>query len=209
MLAKWWLELTHKFPSVEIDEHAVMPNHLHGIVVIAPTVGATLCGRPSVPATTHRASLDGDHTARDEGGHPHRGAPTLGDVVGWFKTMTTNEYIRGVKQLGWLPFQGKLWQRNYYEHIIRNEAEFHQIRKYIATNPARWAADPENPGAAQSGRGDPTWSPFPADARTGDAGALRYGRASTDRGHPRRRGLTNQTDSLRVASGLERPWERH
>jgi REP element-mobilizing transposase RayT len=52
----------------------------------------------------------------------HIGSP-LRNVVQWFKTMTTNEYIRHVKQNGWRPFNGKLWQRNYYEHIIRNEKE--------------------------------------------------------------------------------------
>lgn len=59
--------------------------------------------------------------------------------------MTTNEYIRGVKQLGWTPFDGRLWQRNYYDHIVRNEDEYHRIRSYIEANPANWAADGENP----------------------------------------------------------------
>ena len=62
-------------------------------------------------------------------------------VVQWFKTMTTNEYIRGVKNLGWQPFDGKLWQRNYYEHIIRNEKSYHNITNYIINNPAKWAED--------------------------------------------------------------------
>lgn len=58
--------------------------------------------------------------------------------------MTTNAYLRGVKHLGWPPYPGKLWQRNYYERIIRNERELDAIRAYIAANPARWADDPEN-----------------------------------------------------------------
>ncbi len=57
----------------------------------------------------------------------------------WFKTMSTNEYIRGVKNLGWAPFNGKLWQRNYYEHIIRNEKSYKNISKYIKNNPIKWA----------------------------------------------------------------------
>ena len=64
----------------------------------------------------------------------------------WFKTMTTNAYIRGIKQYRWQPFPGKLWQRNYYEHIIRDENDLNSIREYIITNPARWADDEENPG---------------------------------------------------------------
>ena len=59
--------------------------------------------------------------------------------------MTTNEYIRGVKQLGWKPFNVRVWQRNYYEHIIRNETELDRITRYIESNPARWADDQENP----------------------------------------------------------------
>ena len=63
----------------------------------------------------------------------------------WFKTMTTNDYIRGVKAMGWLPFPGRLWQRNYYEHVVRNEVELDAIRRYIDENPARWALDRDNP----------------------------------------------------------------
>ena len=58
--------------------------------------------------------------------------------------MSTNEYIRGVKQRGWPPFPGKLWQRNYYDHIIRNESELERIREYIVNNPLKWESDREN-----------------------------------------------------------------
>ena len=59
--------------------------------------------------------------------------------------MSTNEYIRHVKEHGWESFPGKLWQRNYYEHVIRNESTLNDIRSYIHNNPARWAEDQENP----------------------------------------------------------------
>ncbi|MFV0501013.1 MAG: hypothetical protein ACK5MH_05410 [Bacteroidales bacterium] len=65
----------------------------------------------------------------------------LRGIIQWFKTMTTNEYIRGVKQLGWDAFDGKLWQRNYYEHIIRNETSYLRIVEYINNNPANWKED--------------------------------------------------------------------
>ena len=61
--------------------------------------------------------------------------------------MTTNEYVRGIKMLGWMPFTGRLWQRNYYEHVIRDEKSLNRIREYILTNPARWDSDRENPAA--------------------------------------------------------------
>ncbi|HSE86752.1 MAG TPA: transposase [Candidatus Binatia bacterium] len=71
----------------------------------------------------------------------------LPTVIQWFKTMTTNEYIRGVKVASWPSFNRRLWQRNYYEHIIRNEDSLNRIRQYIIDNPARWAFDRENPAA--------------------------------------------------------------
>jgi len=62
--------------------------------------------------------------------------------------MTTNAYIRGVKTYGWTPFAGRVWQRNYYEHIIRDENALQRIQEYILHNPAQWAIDLENPTAA-------------------------------------------------------------
>lgn len=68
---------------------------------------------------------------------------TLGQAVQWFKTMTTNNYIRGVHQSGWEPFNSKLWQRNYYEHIIRSENDFNNAVVYIQENSKRWDSDDE------------------------------------------------------------------
>ncbi|MDR1592128.1 MAG: hypothetical protein LBS16_04500, partial [Prevotellaceae bacterium] len=70
----------------------------------------------------------------------HIGSP-LRAVTQWFKTMSTNEYIRGVKTLGWHPFNKKLWQRNYYEHIIRNQQSHQNILDYIIHNPENWQND--------------------------------------------------------------------
>jgi putative transposase len=61
--------------------------------------------------------------------------------------MTTNEYIRGVKTASWPAFNGRLWQRNYYEHVIRDDQSLNRIRHYIVDNPARWEFDRENPTA--------------------------------------------------------------
>jgi REP element-mobilizing transposase RayT len=127
VVAEWWLKLNSKFPSVQSDTYAVMPNHFHGIVTI---VGADPRVRPGPGA--------------------HAGAP-LPTIMQWFKTMTTNAYIRGVKEHDWRAFSGKLWQRNYYEHVIRTERELTLIREYIADNPLQWHLDRENP-AATAGR---------------------------------------------------------
>jgi len=122
MIEKWYFELMNKFPDIQYGEHIVMPNHIHCII---QNVGADLCVCPNKVGE-------------------HIGSP-LRDVVQWFKTMTTNEYIRHVKQNGWKTFNGKLWQRNYYEHIIRNENDLNQIREYIINNPLKWDLDKENP----------------------------------------------------------------
>ena len=79
-------------------------------------------------------------------GQPQGIAPTVknitvGDMVGAFQSIVTVEYIRGVKTLGWPPFAGKLWQRNYWEHIIRNEQSYQRIANYIINNPAKWEDD--------------------------------------------------------------------
>lgn len=67
--------------------------------------------------------------------------PSVSDVVGWFKASTTNYYIRGVKKGRFPGFDRRLWQRNYYEHIIRTGVAHNQIDEYIQTNPQRWADD--------------------------------------------------------------------
>ena len=67
----------------------------------------------------------------------HTGAP-LQEVLKWLKTQTTNEYISGVKSGLYRPFQKSVWQRGYYDHIIRNEQDLQECRKYIQSNPARW-----------------------------------------------------------------------
>ena len=68
----------------------------------------------------------------------------ISTVVQWFKTMTTNHYIRGVRQNGWQPFEGRLWQLNYWERIIRDENEHQHIADYIINNPIDWANDKLN-----------------------------------------------------------------
>lgn len=67
----------------------------------------------------------------------HAGPP-LQEILDWFKTMTTNEYIKGVKNGLYEPFDKSFWQRGYYEHIIRDENDLYEIRNYIKNNPQKW-----------------------------------------------------------------------
>ncbi|HOP10803.1 MAG TPA: transposase [Oscillospiraceae bacterium] len=70
-----------------------------------------------------------------------RESASLPQIIGWFKTMTTNDYIKGVKNRLCKPFHKHLRQRNYYEHVIRNEKDLNEIRKYIVENPLKWTLD--------------------------------------------------------------------
>jgi REP element-mobilizing transposase RayT len=63
-----------------------------------------------------------------------------------YKTLTTKRYIDGVKNNHWQRFNKKLWQRNYWEHIVRNENEYYRIAQYIVNNPKKWAMDKLNGG---------------------------------------------------------------
>jgi REP element-mobilizing transposase RayT len=137
MVERWWKELNHKFPHIRTDAFAVMPNHIHGIIVIEPVKPV-----PDTQLGAH-AGAPRPGGSDDESG-AHTGAP-LPEIVQWFKTMTTNEYIRGVRQFCWPAFRCRLWQRNYYEHIIRGEESLNRLRRYIAENPLRWHLDRENP----------------------------------------------------------------
>jgi putative transposase len=123
MVERWWTKLESNFPALETDFYVVMPNHFHGITLLAENTASAL------PACRQGA---------------HMGAP-LQKIMQWFKTMTTNEYIHGIKEHGWPHFKGSLRQRSFYDHVIRDEASLNRIREYISTNPLRWDLDRENP----------------------------------------------------------------
>ncbi|GMT42692.1 MAG: hypothetical protein IEMM0002_1103 [bacterium] len=131
MVKTWYLKLPNKFPDIKCDEHVVMPNHIHAIIQNVGTDQGELVGADP------RVCPDNEQGERT-------GSP-LPRVIQWFKTMTTNAYIRGVRQNQHLSFPIKLWQRDYYEHIVRNENALNRIRGYIRNNPLQWELDRENP----------------------------------------------------------------
>jgi len=149
-----WFRIPMQFPTIQLDEHITMPNHFHGIIQIVggETVGVPLVGTQPGDMAAFRAPTRGAPTATPGGvaafRAPTRGAPTLGDVVGAFKSQTTDEYIMGVHQVDWPRFPKRFWQRNYYDHVIRDHDELEKIRDYIRKNPLMWTLDrynPENP----------------------------------------------------------------
>ncbi len=122
LIYKWWHKIPKRFINISIDEFAIMPNHIHGIIEIH----------------------DHDGQTRTVEGQPQGVAPTaikLGDIVGWFKSMTTNEYIKNVRAGQFDSFKKRFWQRNYYEHIIRDDDDLNRIQNYIINNPANWKND--------------------------------------------------------------------
>ena len=153
MVGNVWQDLNKRFPEVKTDVCVVMPNHIHGIIwlVGAPLVGARNDDLGSalgdgIRATTRVAPTLGLRASLGDGIRATtRVAPTLGQVIGAFKSITTDQYVDGVKRCGWAPFPGKVWQRNYYEHVIRNDRTLNAIRNYIEANPSQWENDPENP----------------------------------------------------------------
>ena len=119
IIAEEWMRSSEIRKEIKLDEFVVMPNHIHGIVMITESsVGAT--GRSPLPKGPARKSL--------------------GSFIAGLKS-ATRKRINEIRTNRGAP----LWQRNYYEHVIRNEEELKQIREYITGNPIKWTEDDENP----------------------------------------------------------------
>ena len=121
--------------KVKLDTFEVMPNHFHGIleIMVGENVGQVQCDE-----LIGRAECDESIELIESIGRPQGHAPTVGDMIDAFKSITTVEYVHGVKTMNWQRFNGKLWQRNYYEHIIRDYDDFIRISEYIRENPEKW-----------------------------------------------------------------------
>jgi REP-associated tyrosine transposase len=120
IVTECWHAIPEHFPNAEVDAFVVMPNHVHGIVFLA---GATHVG------ALHATPLQIPH------GPP---AGSLGTIVRSFKSAV-------VRRAGIELNSGNVWQRNYYEHIIRNQVEHERIAMYILENPSNWEQDEERP----------------------------------------------------------------
>ena len=130
-----WNKLPTRFPNIELDFFQIMPNHIHGIII----VGATLAVAQNVGATLAVAQ----HTRAGASPAPTTTTTTtIGDIVGAYKSLVSNECLKIFKSKG--EYMGKFWQRNYYEHIIRDDDQLNQIREYIQNNPLNWNSDREN-----------------------------------------------------------------
>ena len=121
VVADEWTKIAKICNEIELDKWIVMPNHFHGVLVINDSVGA-IHESPLQMTVTQRRNME------------------LPKLIGRFKMLSSKRIneIRNTSDV-------KLWQRNYYEHVIRNDDELNRIREYIVNNPAKWALDRENP----------------------------------------------------------------
>ena len=147
-----WTQTAIIRPNVELDAFVIMPNHVHGIIVITKRRGDPV-GRPD--HITQSGHISANETGRgtasplqktplnNQIGIPSRpkGPPkgSLGAIIGQFKSSVS----RRLKDAPDIP--SPLWQRNYYEHVIRDEKDLNRIRAYIENNPQMWETDEENP----------------------------------------------------------------
>ena len=155
MIDQEWNQILKRYGCVILDKYVVMPNHLHGILQILSrqnienisseqmNVGTSLAGVPNnADETCLTPPETGDLATERTGTRP---VPTLFEIIGAFKSITTNRYIYCVKQNNWPSFRKRLWQLRYHDRIIRDEDELNRIRKYIIENPLNWAGDENNP----------------------------------------------------------------
>lgn len=174
IIAREWARTPEIRKEMELDEFCVMPNHIHGIVIIGGTncgtpgivtneimhaVGASGCSPEIITNNNSPVTLrNGKTTAGRSAESPLRmQTKSISSFMAGFKSVVT----RTINEINNTPGR-PVWQRNYYEHIIRNDDELNRIREYIANNPAKWAEDKENPGNVVDSvfrRGDPMWSP--------------------------------------------------
>jgi putative transposase len=133
-----WSTIPTQYPGIAIDAFVVMPNHIHGIIMIASTTITTPVGAQFIAPNSGSSDTPGTIGTTGAAGAMNR-APTVGEIVRAYKARVTvainqRQGTRGVP----------VWQRNFYEHIIRDDDALDRIRQYIVDNPAQWAHDPEN-----------------------------------------------------------------
>jgi REP element-mobilizing transposase RayT len=116
-----WLKLPKRYPDIKLDAFGVMPNHTHAIITIHAVVGAI-----------HELPLRNDTK--------HRRTMLIPKIVGYVKTNTAKRINLSRNTHG-----TRVWQRNYHEHVIRDETDLSRIREYIVNNPRKWDMDSENP----------------------------------------------------------------
>lgn len=135
IVEQFWEELPQHYPTAVLDSFVIMPNHVHGILFLQSIDEIRSGRRPDPTGSVNRVDARSGH----------RPDPTLSDIIRSFKTFSANR-INKLRDTTGQP----LWQRSYFERIIRNERELNNIRQYISDNPVRWEFDWENPDRIKS-----------------------------------------------------------
>ena len=107
-----WNDIPNQYNDIELDQYVIMPNHIHGILIISKRTGASP-------------------------------VPTISKIIGSFKSKSSVEYLQYIKNNN-LNISGQIWQRSFFDHIIRNERTLNAIRDYITHNPMNWENDIDN-----------------------------------------------------------------
>lgn len=146
IVQKWWHEFPIHFPNVELGAFVIMPNHVHGIIFITTDRRGEVLSPRNDPKKNIQDVNNIDET-NDQGGEtPPLQHPTLGQIVAYFKYQSTKDMNRIETEQAITKF----WQRNYYEHIIRDEKDLQNKTDYIDANPLLWDEDENNPQYEQS-----------------------------------------------------------
>lgn len=140
MAEKYWNQIPRHFPHAELDEYIVMPNHIHAIIKITVNVGANNHSPLTNIISKNRAKNISPLQMHQMPLKRHGGtSKTIGSIIRGFKIGVTKWFRKNTETK-------KVWQRNYYERIIRNESELNRIRQYVIDNPAKWENDRYYPG---------------------------------------------------------------
>lgn len=125
-------QIPEHYLGINVEVYVIMPNHIHLLFLITDVVaGPRAC-----------------HIDQPDNRQPQEVAPTheqlsLPEIIHRIKSLTTHRYGMGVRDKGWPRFENRLWQRNYFEHVIRNEQDLKAIYEYIIANPMNWNKDEE------------------------------------------------------------------
>ncbi len=125
-------EIPQHYQNINVEVSVIMPNHIHMLFLITSVVaGPRACQSDQMP------------TGQPQGVAPTQEQLSLSKIIQRFKSLTTHRYMIGVRDKGWPRFEKRLWQRNYYEHVIRNERDYRANYDYILANPMNWEEDEE------------------------------------------------------------------
>lgn len=141
-------QIPEHYLGVNVELFVIMPNHVHLLFLIydvaaGPRDGVVADPRDGVVAGPRACQSDQIDDGQPRGVDPTKNKLSLPEVVHRIKSLTTHRYSIGVMEKGWSRFENRLWQQNYYEHIIRNERDYQAIYEYILANPMNWEQDEE------------------------------------------------------------------